>query len=69
MPWVCGEKYHYSLESEKNKKQANDPGALVVENLKTREQIRCDLWKDEINNLLIFVSLTHYYTSTIPDYS
>jgi len=58
MPWVCGEKYLYSLESDKNKKQADDPGALVVENLKTRERIRCDLWKDEINNLLIFVSST-----------
>jgi len=58
MPWTCGEKYHYSLDAEKNKKQADDPGTLVVDNLKTRERIRCDLWKDEINNLLVFVSLT-----------
>ena len=56
MPWDCGEKYHFSLDTEKTKEQADDPGKFVADSLKTREGIRCDLWKDEINNLLIFVS-------------
>jgi len=62
MSWACGEKYYYSLDTDKNTKQ-DDPGALVVNNLKTRERIRCDLWKDEINNLLTsgkrWVGLSH----------
>jgi len=68
MPWACGEKYYYSLDTDKNKKQADDPGTLVVDNLRTRERIRCDLWKDEINNLLIFVSSIWLDTSGVPDF-
>ena len=30
MPWACGEKYYYSLDTDKNKKQADDPGTLVT---------------------------------------
>jgi len=34
-----------------------DPFILLLETLKEKDKARCDAWKDEVQNLLIFVSL------------
>ena len=35
-----------------------DPFTLLLETRIEKEKVRCEAWKDEVQNLLIFVSLT-----------
>jgi len=34
-----------------------DPFAMLLESQMKKENVRCEAWKDEVQNLLIFVSL------------
>jgi len=36
----------------------DDPFILLLESQMKKDSARCQAWKDEVNNLLIFVSLT-----------
>jgi len=38
-------------------KTDKDPFTLLLETRKEKDKARCDAWKDEVQNLLIFVSL------------
>jgi len=53
--WKCGEPYHYSIpEPEGN------PWEVVWEALLKKDKIQCDGWKDEVQNLLIFVGFSFH---------
>jgi len=49
--WKCGEPYQYSIPEPDG-----DPWEVVLEALLKKDKIQCDAWKDEVQNLLIFVS-------------
>jgi len=34
-----------------------DPFVMLLESRMMKDKVRCDAWKDEVQNLLIFVSL------------
>ena len=34
-----------------------DPFVMLVESQMKKDKVRCEVWKDEVQNLLIFVSL------------
>lgn len=41
---------------EAPKKPESDPWKVLLDPLLEKENIRCNAWKDEVQNLLIFVS-------------
>jgi len=43
-----------------------DPFVMLLESQMKKEKVRCEAWKDEVQNLLIFVSLASA-TSPKPD--
>ncbi|CAA7262197.1 unnamed protein product [Cyclocybe aegerita] len=50
--WKTGQQYHYPIP-----KPAGDPFDRCLEPLLTTDQIQCDVWKGEVQNLLIFAGL------------
>lgn len=48
--WKCGEPYQYSIPEPDG-----NPWEVVLEALLKKDKIQCDAWKDEVQNLLIFV--------------
>jgi len=54
-PWNYGDPYKHPLP-ERNE----DPWALLMKPLMAKDKARCEAWKDEVQNLLIFVSIGLY---------
>lgn len=48
--WKCGEPYQYAIPEP-----VGNPWEVVLEALLKKDKIQCDAWKDEVQNLLIFV--------------
>ena len=50
-PWNYGDPYENPLSGRKE-----DPWAVLIRPLVAKDKARCEAWKDEVQNLLIFVS-------------
>lgn len=50
--WKCSDSYRFQVP-----RPDGDPWELVLEPLLQKDKMRCEAWKDEVQNLLIFVSL------------
>ncbi|PPQ87615.1 hypothetical protein CVT25_005800 [Psilocybe cyanescens] len=50
--WAIGDPFQYSPP-----KLEGDPWLLLLEPLMKKDKMRCDAWKDEVQNLLIFAGL------------
>ena len=48
--WRCGQEYQYPIP-----KPDGNPWEVVLESLLKKDQVQCAAWKDEVQNLLIFV--------------
>lgn len=50
MLWKCGEPYQFPLPEP-----IGDPWQTVLTPLMEKDKARCEAWKEEVQNLLIFV--------------
>lgn len=58
--WRCGDPYKYPFpETEGN------PWTTVLEPYMKNDRIQCEAWKDEVQNLLIFVSISLLFTDVM----
>lgn len=48
--WRCGDPYRYPFPEA-----GGDPWNSVLEPYRKNDKIQCEAWKDEVQNLLIFV--------------
>jgi len=49
--WNCGDTYEYPIP-----KPNGDSWEVILHALLKKDKAQCDAWKDEVQNLLIFVS-------------
>lgn len=52
-PWKSGEPYHFALPESKG-----DCWEVLFKYLYEQDQSQCAAWREEVNNLLIFVSFS-----------
>jgi len=50
--WKCGQPYNFCLHTT-----GEDPCTILLKPLLKKDAIRCEQWKEEVQNLLIFVSI------------
>ena len=50
-PWRCGDPFRSKLD-----KPVGDPWAILLQSSLNEDKARCEIWKEEVQNLLISVT-------------
>jgi hypothetical protein len=53
--WKYNDPYQYPIP-----RGTEDPWETLLEPLLAKDQVQCDAWKDEVQNLLIFVGIREF---------